>query len=142
MAYLILQLTGNSSYFDYQFPYEFIDKKYEIGLVKIDGNLDYQTKQKASLDKNNNLVVENSLPHNDIYLRCNLIDSTYINTNKLNTIYRFKSAKDINLEPNNIIYHKVINKPNKIFVELVDKYGNLINFVSVNLTVELHLKEK
>jgi len=33
MAYFTLQLTANESSFEYSFPQEFLDKKYEIGLT-------------------------------------------------------------------------------------------------------------
>jgi hypothetical protein len=51
MVYFVLQLTSNESIFEYSFPEEFLDKKYEIGLVKLDGNLGINKINKYKLYK-------------------------------------------------------------------------------------------
>ena len=40
MVYSTLKLTSNESTFEYSFPQEFLDKNYEIGLIKLDGILE------------------------------------------------------------------------------------------------------
>jgi hypothetical protein len=52
MIYFTFQLTSNESTFEYSFPQEFLDKKYEIGLVKLDGNL--ETNKKININYTNN----------------------------------------------------------------------------------------
>ena len=44
MAYFTLQLISNESSFEYSFPQEFLDKNYEIALIKLDGNLEVNKK--------------------------------------------------------------------------------------------------
>ena len=44
MTFFTLQLTSNESTFEYSFPQEFLDKKYEIGLLKLDGKLEINNK--------------------------------------------------------------------------------------------------
>lgn len=39
-----LQLTSNEQTFKYTFPEEFLNKEYEIGLIKIDGVLEIEDK--------------------------------------------------------------------------------------------------
>jgi hypothetical protein len=71
-----------------------------------------------------------------------LIDDSYINNRKINSIYRFRlDNKEINVESKQIIYHKVTSKPDKIILSLVDANNNLIEFDSVNLFIELNMKE-
>jgi hypothetical protein len=84
----------------------------------------------------------NSITINHIFVCCNLIDDSYINTKKVNSIYRFRLDDDkIGIEPRQIIYHKVTCRPNKIILRLVDINNNLIEVNNVNLFVELSLKE-
>ena len=53
MVYFTLQLTSNeSANFEYSFPQEFLDKKYEIGLLKLDGNLEIN--YKININQTNN----------------------------------------------------------------------------------------
>ena len=52
MVYFTFQLTSNESTFEYSFPQEFLDKKYEIGLIKLDGNL--KVNNKISINYTNN----------------------------------------------------------------------------------------
>ena len=70
MTIFILQLTSNESTFEYSFPQEFLDKKYEIALIKLDGNLEINKKISINytnnkfyylvngVDKNNNPINE------------------------------------------------------------------------------------
>jgi hypothetical protein len=119
--------------------------------MKLDGILEIN-----EVDKNNNaftkeeLIIDKHISKNkytlktidQIFIRCNLIDDSYINNRKINSIYRFRlDNKEINAEPKQIIYHKVSNKPDKIILSLVDANNNLIDFDSINLFVELNMKE-
>src|SRR4051794_16078290 len=70
MVYFTLQPSSNESAFEYSFPQEFLDKKYEIAMIKLDGNLEINEKININytnskfhyivngLDKNNNPVNE------------------------------------------------------------------------------------
>jgi hypothetical protein len=144
-------LTSSEFSFEYSFSREFLDKNYEIGLVKLDGILEIN-----QVDKNNNaftkeeLIIDKHISKNkytlktidQIFIRCNLIDDSYINNRKINSIYRFRlDNKEINVESKQIIYHKVTSKPDKIILSLVDANNNLIEFDSVNLFIELNMKE-
>jgi hypothetical protein len=83
----------------------------------------------------------NSKTVDNVFILCNLIDDSYVNTRKINSIYRFRLNNDeINKEPRQIIYHKVTSRPNKIILKLVDINNNLIEFDNTNLFVELHMK--
>lgn len=128
MTVFNLHLNSNESNFDYIFPYEMQNKKYEIALVKLQG---YIIQRKS--DKNNNMI-------NNIFLKCNFIKDTYVNNKKINSICRFNPEKNIYIEPYNLIYHK-INTPNTINIQLVDITNSLIIFEKVNLFVELFMKE-
>ena len=44
MTIFILQLTSNESTFEYSFSQEFLEKKYEIALIKFDGDLEINKK--------------------------------------------------------------------------------------------------
>jgi hypothetical protein len=234
MVYFTLQLTSTESTFEYSFPHEFLDKNYEIGLVKLDGtlkiskkiNINYTNDKFCYLinefDQNNNTVNEekiinipngkydfneliiaingllkkdknffkarlkdnkaiiditksaysidfsrqntlanvfgfnnkiltfgknvskdhfNSKAINYIFIWCNLIDDSYVNNRKINSIYRFRLNNDeinkqnllIGIESRQIIYHKVTSRPNKIILKLVDINNNLIEFDNTNL---------
>jgi hypothetical protein len=235
MVYFNLNLTSSESTFEYSFSQEFLDKNYEVGLVKLDGLIEIN--QKISIncmnnkfyylisgtDPNNNPINEekiitipngkydfnelisiingllktdksffkasledgkvaievtksaysidfskrntisnifgfdnkvltkgkhvsdykyNSKAIDHIFVWCNLIDESYINNKKISTIYKFKlNSKEINVEPKQIIYHKVSSRPSKIILRLVDSNNNLIEFDSVNLFIELNMKE-
>lgn len=39
MVYFTLQLNSNQPTFKYSFSQDFLDKKYELGLIKLDGSL-------------------------------------------------------------------------------------------------------
>ena len=52
MACFTLHLTFNETSFEYSFTQEFMDKNYEIGLLKIDGKLEIDNK--ISVNQNNN----------------------------------------------------------------------------------------
>jgi hypothetical protein len=61
MTLFHLQLTSNESTFKYTFPEEFLNKQYEIGLIKMDGVLEIENKNdlKQTLnatDINNNQI--------------------------------------------------------------------------------------
>jgi hypothetical protein len=206
-----MQLTSNESTFEYSFPQEFLDKKYEIALIKLDGNLEINKKMSINytnnkfcylineVDQNNNSVNEekiinipngkyefnelittinrllkkdkgflkanledgnviiditksaysidfskrNTLANvlgfsnkvlttgkhisenrfdsntmDNIFILCNLIDDSYVNNRKMNSIYRFRLEQSplISIEPRQVIYHKVICRPNKIIL--------------------------
>jgi hypothetical protein len=135
-----------------RFLEKFLDKNYEIGLVKLDEILEIN-----KVEKNNNAfskeelkIIDKHISKNKytskaidhIFVWCNLIDDSYINKKKINTIYRFRlDNKGINVEPKQIIYRKVTNRPNKIILRLVDSNNNLVEFDSVNLFIELNMKE-
>lgn len=44
MTIFTLQLTSNDSAFEYFLPQEFLRKKYQIGIIKLDGYLEIQSK--------------------------------------------------------------------------------------------------
>lgn len=79
----------------------------------------------------------------NIFIVCPSINDSYVNTKKISTIFRvFKADGEIDIEPSNIIYHKVIGrKLEKLKIELVDINNNLIEFKYINLYIDLHLKE-
>src|ERR1700733_8985024 len=102
MVYFTLQLTSNESTFEYSFPQEFLDKNYEIALIKLDGDLEINKKININytnnkfyysvngVDQNNNLVNGekvidipngkhvsenkfNSNTNDNVFILCNLI---------------------------------------------------------------------
>jgi hypothetical protein len=85
----------------------------------------------------------------NIFIWCNLIDDSYVNNKKMNSIYRFGLDNDeiskqsllVSIEPIQTIYHKVACRPNKIILKLVDINNNLIDINNMNLFVELNMKE-
>jgi hypothetical protein len=84
----------------------------------------------------------NSKISDHVFVWCNLIDDSYIDNKKFNSIYRFRlDDNEINIELRQTIYHKVANRPNKIILKLVDINSNLIEFDNINLFIELHMKE-
>jgi hypothetical protein len=87
----------------------------------------------------------NSNTIDNVFIWCNLIDDSYLNNRKTNSIYRFRLDNEqnplINIEPRQIIYHKLANRPNKIILKLVDINNNLIEFDNINLFVELNMRE-
>jgi hypothetical protein len=172
MVYFTLQLTSNESTFEYSFPQEFLDKNFEIALIKLDGNLEISDKINinytnnrfyynavSGVDQNNNPINEekvidipngkhisenkfNSKTINDVFILCNLINDSYVNNKKMNSIYRFRlDDGKIGIEARQIIYHKVTNRSNKIILKLVDINNNLIDVNNVNLFVELNMRE-
>ena len=52
MAYFTLHLTSNESTFEYSFTQEFLDKEYEIGLLKLDGKLEIDNKMYVNQTNN------------------------------------------------------------------------------------------
>ena len=75
MVYFTLQLTSNEATFEYSFSQEFFDKKYEIGLVKLDGSLEINKKTSINYTNNKfyysvNEVDKNNKPVNE----ANVID--------------------------------------------------------------------
>jgi hypothetical protein len=84
----------------------------------------------------------NSKTIDNVFICCNLIDDSYINNKKMNSIYRFRLDDDkISIEPKQVIYHKVACRPNRIILRLVDINNNLIELDNINLFVELNLRE-
>ena len=68
-------LTSNESNFEYSFPQEFLDKKYEIALIKLDGILEINKEININYTNNKfyysvNGVNENNNPLNE----ANVID--------------------------------------------------------------------
>jgi hypothetical protein len=73
MVYLTLELTSNESSLEYSFPQEFLDKSYEIALIKLSGNLEIKKKININyannkfcylineVDQNNNSVNEEKI---------------------------------------------------------------------------------
>jgi hypothetical protein len=236
MTVFYLQLKSNESSFKYTFSEDFLNKKYKLGLIKLEGELEIKNKIRVNQtnnkfcysvslkDVNNNLIKEDQmveipeenydfdelimriksqikerdkdfftaeLNENEIkfvikkgykidfmifdsinnifkfeekilkagthstkfyfektkidqlYLKCNLIETTYINNNYSNILYRFQidADGDINEEPRQIIYHKVDKKPNEIILKIVDSNNNLVYFSNINLFVDLVLTE-
>ena len=96
-------------------------------------------------EQNNNGEKNNK----NIFITCNLIEDCYVNKKMLNSIYRllkvvltrFRPSDEIEIEPKNIIYHEVTNRPNKINLKLVDINNHLIDFKNINIFIELDLKE-
>jgi hypothetical protein len=93
MVYFNLNLTSSESTFEYSFPQEFLDKNYEIGLVKLNGILEINNKIETinKFDKNNNafskeeftIIDKHVFEYNSnaidyIFVWCNLIDDSYI----------------------------------------------------------------
>ena len=132
MTVFILQLTSNDSTFEYSFPQEFLRKKYKLGVIKLDGYLEINRNEQNNNGEKNN---------KNIFITCNLIEDCYVNEKMLNSIYRFRPSDEIQIEPKNIIYHEVTNRPNKINLKLVDSNNSLIDFKNINIFIELDLKE-
>jgi hypothetical protein len=235
MVHLNLNLTSSESIFEYSFSQEFLDKNYEIGLVKLDGSLEINKKINISwtnnkfyyivirADPNNKQIKEekiidipngkydfnelimtisgllktdkgffkasleadkviieitksaysidfakqnalanifgfdskvltkgkhvseykynsNAIDHTFVW--CNLIEDSYTNNRRMSAIYKFKlDNEEINVEPRQVIYHKVSSRSNKIILKLVDVNNDLIGFDSINLFVELNIRE-
>ena len=59
MALFFLQLTSSESTFEYSFSQDFLSKKYEIALLKMDGKLRHRNKiRKIGVDNQNNNISE------------------------------------------------------------------------------------
>jgi hypothetical protein len=52
MVYFTLQLTSNESTFEYSFPQEFLDNRYETALIKLDGILEINKKTNINYSNN------------------------------------------------------------------------------------------
>ena len=143
MTVFILQLTSNDSTFEYSFSQDFLNKKYKIGLIKLDGYLEIKRKTNTNDQNNNDEKYNKSSSNNidNIFITCNLIEDCYVNKKMLNSIYIFRPNEEVEIEPKNIIYHEVTNKPNKINLRLVDINNTLIDFKTINIFIELELKE-
>jgi hypothetical protein len=63
MVYFNLNLTSSESNFEYSFSQEFLDRNYEIGVVKLDGILKINNKIETinEVDKNNNAFSKEEL---------------------------------------------------------------------------------
>ena len=65
MVYFILRLTSNESNFEYSFPQEFLDKNYEIGLIKLDGTLEINKKININYTNNKFYYLDNGADQNN-----------------------------------------------------------------------------
>lgn len=61
MTYFNLNLTSNESTFEYSFSQEFLDKRYEIGLVKLDGTLEINKKINVNFTNNKFYYIVNGV---------------------------------------------------------------------------------
>ena len=139
MTVFILQLTSNDSTFEYSFSQGFLCKKLKIGVIKLDGYLEIKSKINKN-DQSNNAEKNNTSSSNtidSIFITCNLIEDCYVNEKIFNSIYGFRPNDEIEIEPKNIIYHEVTNRPNKINLKLVDINNYLIDFKNINIFIEL-----
>lgn len=110
-----------------------------IQAVKYDKNNNVISRVKFAEKSKDTFVVNKEI--NYIFLKCNLLEDSYINKNKTNSIYRFEFNDDEIIEKSReIIYHKVTKKPNEIILKLIDSNNNPINFTSIDLWVEFNLK--
>lgn len=127
MAAFYLHIKSPESIFEYDFPSSFIDKQYEIAVLKIDGEIELKNKQK---NKNNKMFVS-----------CNLIGDSYINNKQSNIICKINNCSNsILYEPYNLLYHKMINRANTIILKLVDENNQIIVCNHCDLYLELHFK--
>jgi hypothetical protein len=60
-----LQLTSNESTFEYSFPQDFLDKKYEIALIKLDGTLEINRKLSINYTNNKFYYLINEVDQNN-----------------------------------------------------------------------------
>jgi hypothetical protein len=128
MVLFSLHLTSNCQSFEYEWSGDFLEKEYKIGLVKLEGDLKFNNKTK------------------NMYISCNIINDSYINEEWSNHIYRFFNSDynendeiAVNIEPENIIYHKVITRPCRLEIKLVDEKNNKIKFDNIDLYIDLNL---
>ena len=146
MAFFSLHITSNEQEFSYTFSYKFFEKKYEIGLIKLDGTLKIDDIAKQQTDASLPFITK--IKNNNIYIKCDLVDASYVNEKILHSLYRIKvddTLEDyiIDIEPRNINYNKMYTEqPKRIKFELVDIDGNLIKFKNINLFADIHFREK
>jgi hypothetical protein len=65
MVYFNLNLTSNESTFEYSFVQEFLDKNYEIGLVKLDEILEINKKININYTNNKFYYLINGVDQNN-----------------------------------------------------------------------------
>lgn len=83
---------------------------------------------------------------NTIRLECNLVTGSYINNQPGHILHEFfptvAPGYKISERPSNVIYLPVTKKQiDNITVRIVDQDGNLVNFVTEEVTIRLHLKK-
>jgi hypothetical protein len=70
-----LRITSNESAFEYSIPEEFLDKKYEIALIKLDGDLEINKKININWTNNKfNYIVSGPDQNNNSVKEENVID--------------------------------------------------------------------
>ena len=65
MVHFTLQINSNESTFEYSFPQGFLDKKHEIGLVKLDGILEINEKININCANNKFYYIVNGVDQNN-----------------------------------------------------------------------------
>ena len=141
-------------------PFTFKTKKsnvsIEIEIKDKNFQIDFNNKESFGkllgfnhiLNKGNGIYLSSSInlyPLEQIYIECNLIDSTYYNNELKQIIYNFYPnclpGDKIIEKPNNLIYHSVIKKSiHNIEIKLVDQHFNEIDFNKETVNICLHLR--
>jgi hypothetical protein len=119
---------------------------YDIKVLTYGKHISENNYNSKAIDNNS---LKRTIAEGGVFIWCNLIDESYVNNRKINSIYKLKLDNDeinkqnllIGIEPRQIIYHKVTSRPNKIILKLVYINSNLIEFDNMNLFVELNMKE-
>ena len=62
MAFFTLKLTSNQSTFEYSFPQDFLDRKYEIAILKLDGKLEIDNKINVNQTNNKFYYLHGRVP--------------------------------------------------------------------------------
>lgn len=65
MVYFDLNLTSSESTFEYSFPRKFLDKSYEIALVKMDGTLEFNNRVNINYTNNKCYYLINGVDQNN-----------------------------------------------------------------------------
>ena len=128
-----------------------IKSKYEIDFTR-DGTIGpllgfvEKRKLKANVRYESDDVV-NIMKVNNIFVRCNIVDGSYLNGKLNHSLYSFYPNVDpgykINICPTNWIFLPIVetNRITRIIVDLVDQNNKLIDFRGEELTVTLYLKK-
>ena len=148
MVYFTLQLTSNESTFEYSFPQEFLDNRYEIALIKLDGNLELNNKININYTNNKfyylvNRVDQNNNPINEE----NVIDipNGKYEFNKLTMTINGLLKKDkgsfkASLEGGKVII-EITNSVYSIDFSEQNTLANVFGFGSKVLTCGKHISE-